>query len=139
MTALRCEDIRDLLPELAESRPRAAGSVEEHLVGCSACARELAAYREILGSLATVRMHDLDPSPEFLTRTLRTVRVAAWTDRMPSLQDVRLGGARVLTAVRSSRKLAIASIGGAAVGVTAIGLVWWRVAKRAVEAGAVPA
>ena len=136
---LRCEDVRELLPERAEDMPRQAGEVDEHLQGCAACSAELATYRALMDSLAAFAEIEEEPSEDFLEETLRAIRIAAWRRRLPSGIDLRDGAGRVVAFARERRSLALASLGGLAVGVTAIGLVWWRAAHRAMDAPGVPA
>ena len=127
------EHVSDLLPEYAESGLRPAGPIEEHLASCAACTSELRAYRTLLSSLQALRVVEVEPPPEYLDRTLRTVRMASLTAKIPSLVDLRRVSARALT--RAPRAgYALASLGGAAVGATAIALVWWRLARRAAVA-----
>jgi hypothetical protein len=133
---MRCEQARELLPELAEPGPRAAGPVERHVASCAACSEELHVYRTLLTSLAAIREHDIEPPAGALERAVRSARRGVLTERLPSLTDVRrvsVEGARALRTPAAA--VALASLGGAAVGAAAIGLVWWRLAKRAVGAG----
>ena len=136
---LRCEEVREVLPDHAEGRPRPAGEVEEHVAGCVACGAELDAYRAMLSSLASLRELDLDPSSRFLQETLRTVRLAYWSNRIPSVANVRVASVRVVGVVRERKDIALASLGGAVVGATAIALVARRLARRATERAATPA
>ena len=131
------EHVGDLLPEYAETGLRPAGRVEEHLAACAVCAAELQAYRILLNSLEGLRSVEVEPLPGYLDRTLRTVRLASFTSRIPSLTDVRLVSARATRAVARMPRAgyALASLGGAAVGATAIALVWWRLARREAVAG----
>jgi hypothetical protein len=131
---VRCEEVRELLPELAEPGPRPAGPVEAHLAACPNCSAGLTVYHDLLTSLADAREMDLEPPAEYLDRTLRAVRFGIWTSRVPSIADVRRVPGRVgATLARApGAGYALASLGGAAVGATAIALVWWRVARRAV-------
>ena len=127
-----CEWVRELLPEHAEPGLRPAGPVEVHLAGCSGCRGELAQYRMLLSSLADVRLQDLEPPPAFLEETLRAVRLEAVRRRIPNLAEIRNAGSRVASSLRDrgTVRYALVSIGGAAVGATAIAIVWWSVAHR---------
>jgi hypothetical protein len=127
------EHVSDLLPEYAESGLRPAGPVEEHLASCAVCSAELGAYRTLLSSLEGLRAVEIEPPAGYLDRTIRTVRMASFTSRIPSLVELRQASARALA--RAPRAgYALASLGGAAVGATAIALVWWRLARRAAVA-----
>lgn len=70
---MRCEEVRSLLPEFAEDRPRLAGDVEVHLAGCAACRAELGGYRSLVAALGELREDLLEPSPGFLERVLGDV------------------------------------------------------------------
>jgi predicted anti-sigma-YlaC factor YlaD len=108
---LSCEQARDLLPEYAERRVHAAGDLEIHLASCAACRAELKAYRSLLAALAELR--DAGPAPPagFEGRVLADV---------PDLSLRR----RVRETLSERRRwIAIASIGGAAIGVTALGAI----------------
>jgi len=127
------EHVSELLPEYAESGLRPAGPVEEHLASCAACSSQLGAYRTLLGSLESLRAVEVDPPDGYLDRTLRTVRMASFTAKIPSLLELSRVSTRALA--RAPRAgYALASLGGAAVGATAIALVWWRQARRAAVA-----
>ena len=130
---VKCEAVREVLPEYAEPGPRPAGPVEQHLASCAACGAELASYRGLLSSLADLRERDLDPSPAFVDETLMAVRVDAVRRRLPTLGGVRRAGSRAIDTVRehgTAARYALVSLGGAAVGATAIAIVWWSVTRR---------
>jgi hypothetical protein len=111
---MKCDDVRSLLPELAEGVPRAVGPAEVHLASCASCARELASYRMVLLELASLRDETVEPAPELLGRLLEQVPEAA----RPGLLRRMASDDRV--------QYAAFSLGGAVVGATAIGLLWWR-------------
>jgi hypothetical protein len=129
---VNCEEVRGLLPEYAEGGPRPAGPVEEHLAACAGCSGQLQVYRGLLTSLFELRAADLETPPGFADRTVRVVRLASYTSRIPRLADLgRVPGKAVGALAQAPRAgYALASLGGAAVGATAIALVWWRVARR---------
>src|SRR6266496_6641039 len=114
---MKCEEIRPLLPELAEGMPREAGAVEVHLATCAACSAGLARYRSIILELTALREVLAEPSEGFLARVLAQIPESHWralVQRMAA--DERL-------------HYAVFSLGGAVVGATAIGLIWWRARK----------
>jgi predicted anti-sigma-YlaC factor YlaD len=111
---MRCDAVRERLPGYVDSELRAVGPVELHLATCEACRAELDVYRRLhalLSEMATAP----EPSDELLPELL---------SRMP-IDPTR---ARAFTGTRS--RYALASLGGAAVGATAIAIVWWRRARR---------
>jgi anti-sigma factor RsiW len=124
--AMACAEVRSLLPELAEGAPHEAGPVEAHLVGCPACSEELARYRAVIGAMAGLRDVLEEPSPGFLEQVLATVP--------------RPGGLRAIrrvARVAANRRVAL-SVGGAVVGATAVGFLWWRSARRGALTAAGP-
>jgi anti-sigma factor RsiW len=124
---LSCDDVRPLLPAYAERAVHEAGDLEVHLASCAGCRAELAAYRSLLGSLAELR--DVGPPAPagFEARVLARVP-------LPSLRG------RVRTSLREHPEwVALASIGGAALGATAIGVVALaRRRRHRIAVGAAP-
>jgi hypothetical protein len=115
---VRCEEVRPLLPGLADEAEPPDPSVAEHLSTCSSCSEELAGYRLLLLDLALLR-HSLVAVPlGFLGRVL---------DHLPDTGERHLIG-RVASDERVQH--AALSVGGAMVGAAAIGLLWWRAARR---------
>jgi hypothetical protein len=136
---LRCDEVRDLLPEYAEPGPRPAGPVEVHLASCGGCSAELHAYRSLLSSLDSYRELEVEAPDGFLEASLRTARTAALRGRIPTRDELRAASTRAADAIRRHGpgvRYAAATIGGAAAGATAIAIVWWSLARRAVGAGA---
>ncbi len=108
---LSCEDVRPLLPAYAEQAVHPAGDIEVHLASCAGCGAELRAYRSLLGGLAELRDAGPPAPAGFEARVLARVP-------LPSLRG------RVRTSLRDHPEwVALASIGGAALGATAIGVV----------------
>lgn len=133
---LRCEDVREVLPEYAEPGPRPAGAVEVHLAGCAACSAELASYRDLLSSLAEYREIEVAVPEGFLEASLRTARTASLRGRIPGRAEVKAASLRAVDAVRrhgTGVRYAAATVGGAAAGATAIAIVWWSIGRRAMS------
>jgi anti-sigma factor RsiW len=115
---MRCEEVRQLLPELAEGELREAGPVEAHLASCVACSGELRRYRMIVLELASLRENLVEPADGFLERMLALAPASRW---------------RVLTrraATDGRVQVAAASVGGLLVGAAALGLMRRRAARR---------
>ena len=128
--SVKCEEVRELLPEYAEWGPRPAGAVEVHIASCSRCGAELRAYRDMLTSLAAMRGSEEEPPDGYLDRVLGTVPQALL--RWPvSVQEWREVPSLVVAAAR--RRPAAASLTGAAIGVAAIGLLAWRRGRKALR------
>ena len=118
---MRCGEIRQLMPELSEGELHEAGDVEAHLAGCAACSLELARYRTVVMELTALRDVLVEPPAGFLGRVLADVPDRQWR--------------ALIHRVASDDRLqhAVFSLGGAAVGATAIALLWWRAARRLTE------
>jgi hypothetical protein len=134
---VRCEDFQELLPDYAEWGPRPAGDVEHHLASCQECSARLASFRSLLRSLEGLRAVEVEPEPGFLERTLQAVQAGTGPGRVVSIAEFREARNRLTSLVRDPRTgYAVASLTGAAVGATAIALLWWRIARRAMTHGA---
>lgn len=99
--------------------------LEVHLVTCSDCAGELAEYRGILSTLGSLR-HNTEATPPGFTAGILALVAAeqGWADR-------------ALRVVHDPRAhVAAASVGGLILGAVAIGLIWWRAARRGVVSAA---
>ncbi|MDP9343527.1 MAG: zf-HC2 domain-containing protein [Actinomycetota bacterium] len=135
--AVTCEEVRELLPEYADWGPRPAGDVEHHLASCQGCSAVLASLRSLLSSLEGLRSVEVEPDPGFLERTLEVVHAGTGPGRVVSIAELRAARNRLAGMVRMPRTgYAVASLTGAAVGATAIALLWWRIARRAMTHGA---
>ena len=118
---MKCEELRPLIPELAEGALRAVGPVEVHIGSCPRCSEDLRVYRSLLLELGFLRDDELEAPDGFLERLLA---------ELPEAQRRRLL-ARVAADERVQH--AAFSVGGVVVGATAIGLLWWRAARRGVR------
>jgi hypothetical protein len=113
---MKCEDVRPLLAEFAESPPR-SGPYWVHIDGCSKCAGELRLYRSVLRDMAALRDDLEEPADGFLAAVLGAI-----PEGEPRSLIHRVAGDKRMQHVAYS-------IGGAVVGATAVGLLW-RVASR---------
>lgn len=111
MVPVTHDEVLELLPAYVDRDLHAVGDIEVHLASCADCRAELAVYREMLTDLAAMRAGDFEPSPAFVERIL---------ERIPSVLGERARRMRIK----------VASIGGAAVGATALAIVWWKLAHR---------
>ncbi|MDP8957150.1 MAG: zf-HC2 domain-containing protein [Actinomycetota bacterium] len=123
---MRCEEVRPLIPELAEGVTPDT-QVERHLATCASCSPELERYRGLVAEMGALRDVVVEPPPGFLGRVLAEVPGAS--------------RASVLKRVRSDERFQYAalSLGGAVVGAAAIGLLWRRSARRLAAARAAEA
>jgi len=119
---VKCREARPELPAYADDEP--TGELARHLASCSRCSAELAGYRGLVARMAALQLEDVEPPAEYLERVLAGLPVGSLADRL-----------RLAAQARAAR-YAIASLGGAVVGAGAIGLVWWRLAHRAMRRAA---
>lgn len=120
---MRCEDVRPLLPDVVDAGPEASRDVADHLTGCPGCSAELGRYRMVVLELRGLGDVLVEPPPGSLERLLAGIPEAA----RPSVVRRVAGDERF--------QHAALSLGGAVVGATAVGLLWWR-ARRTLTAAA---
>src|SRR5438132_1162378 len=118
---MTCEEVRAVLPDVAEGGPRSVGPVQVHLSSCSDCTEELKRYRAVVLELGMLRDDVIESPDELLARLLADTPEA----ERPHLLVRVAGDQRV--------QQAALSLGGAVVGATAVGLLWWRAARRTVR------
>ena len=100
--------------------------LDVHLATCSECAGELADYRGLLSRMDSLRHHAEATPPGFTAGIVSFVASAdkGWAEK-------------ILRLVHDQRAhVAAASLGGAVLGAAAIGLIWWRAARRDVVGAA---
>jgi hypothetical protein len=115
---MRCEEVRPVIPEIAEGALRVAGPTEEHLASCPGCGSDLARYQRILLELSLLRDEVIEPPKGLLGALLA---------ELPEYQRRRL----IHRMVADERmQHAAFSLGGAVLGATAIALLWWRAVRR---------
>lgn len=119
---MRCRQARPLLPALVDEAPDA--ELERHLSSCTRCSAELAGYRSVASRMSALDLDDLEAPAGYLERMLLEIPVGSTADRLPLPGHAR------------AARYALASIGGVALGAGAIGIVWWRLAHRAVHRAA---
>lgn len=94
--------------------------LEVHLATCQDCAGELARYRGLLHTMGSLRYHLEETPPGFTAGVLALVAATeqGWGERI------------VRVANDPKAHVAAASFGGLLLGAVAIGLIWWRTARR---------
>ncbi len=120
---MTCEEVRALLPAYLDRDLHPVGEVEVHLASCEACSAELVFYRALLVELRDQRDRGEEPDPLFLQRTLAMVTSPTVARRM-------IGSVQAHPVV-----YAVASIGGAAIGATAIAIAVSRLRANRAAAG----
>ena len=124
---MKCEDIRDLMLDLAAGVGEANPHMNEHLLGCPACASKLDDMRKTMAVLDEWQVPE--PSPYFDTRLQARLREeqarprAAWLQwfRAPALavsfalMMVVAGGVSYFT-TRATKPVSVQVVPGTAVG-----------------------
>ena len=126
------DEVRALLPAYSAAELEDVGSLEVHLATCQDCSGELARYRELSGAVLALRDVTEEPPPALRARVLAQLPPHRLRDDL-----------RRLASEHPRARVAAMSLGGAVVGAAAIGLIWWRAARRALtepgaNAGRVP-
>ena len=106
---MNCHQIRELLPDLAAGLSAAEPETSEHLQSCTACANELAEFRQTMALLDQWQVPE--PSPYFDTRLKARLREEA---ARPSgwMQWFRKPALAVSFAVLMVASFALVRIGG---------------------------
>jgi hypothetical protein len=78
----RCEDIRELMPDLAAGLVAATPEVKSHLDSCAECAGKLEAFRQTMSLLDEWQAPE--PSPYFDVRLNARLREEAATAKQPA-------------------------------------------------------
>lgn len=125
-SAMRCDEVRRLLPGFAGEGELHPQQVEVHLATCRTCAAEEARYRGVMSALGSA-LHDTEPPPPGFTDEV-LLQLAR-----PRL--VLRGRVRRLAHDPRARYTA-ASLGGVVVGATAIAILLRRVGRRSTAAAA---
>lgn len=120
---MKCNEIRELLPDLATGNPAAGSEVNDHLRGCAECARTLDEFRKTMALLDEWQAPE--PSAYFDTRLKARLREEnakqstgwlAWLRRPAiavSMAVVLVAGTTVLIEHKSSDKPGPVTVGTA--------------------------
>ncbi|HXF35872.1 MAG TPA: zf-HC2 domain-containing protein [Actinomycetota bacterium] len=95
---MTCEEVRALLPAYVDGDAERAAEVDAHLAWCGGCRGELAAYRQVKRTLASLREEGAPPGPHLLDRLVALIPAPSLLDRVrlnvydhPSLYVAALG------------------------------------------------
>jgi anti-sigma-K factor RskA len=133
MSGLTCEEARELVPLLALNvlDVDEQDVLDDHLSGCTACQRELAAYAEVTAQLA-LALPQSDPSPDLKRRVLaQASRPRALP--APPLTSAGVGApTSIWRGARAQRlRMSLSSLIAAVAVVVAAGSTYWALGLRA--------
>ena len=99
---MRCEQVIELLPGIADGSGPADSTVARHVESCLRCQAELVQYRELLKALHQLRTQVLEPAPGLLSDILAGLEAAGERRAVRSLVQGRYvayaGGVAAATA-----------------------------------------
>jgi hypothetical protein len=120
---MQCDDLADLLSEVADGTAIADRGARRHVEGCLRCQADLVQYRKLLRALHNLRTEVLEPAPGLLSEILANLEAAGERHALRSMLTGRrlayAGGiaaaatagaaGALLLATRGKRTRAIAS------------------------------
>jgi hypothetical protein len=110
---MRCEEIADLLPGIADgSTVNTDPRLERHVESCLRCQAELVQYRRLLKALHALRTQVLEPAPGLLTDILAGIQAAGERRAVRSMLQGRYvayaGGIAAATAAATTAAILLA-------------------------------
>lgn len=100
---MRCEDIAELLPGVADGGTVVDKAARRHVDRCLRCQAELVQYRKLLRALHNLRTEVLEPAPGLLPDILATLEAAGERHALRSmLTGRRLAYAGGITAAAAA-------------------------------------
>ena len=121
---MRCEDVIDFLPGVADGSATLSDAAVWHVERCLRCQAELVQYRKLLRALRTIRTEVLEPAPGLLADILAAVsesgerhavrhllsgRTVAYVGGIAAATAAGAAGAVVLATMSRRSRLRIAS------------------------------
>lgn len=73
---MRCDQVADLLPEMASDVASLEPAQRRHVEHCLRCQAELVQYRKLLRALRSMRAEVLEPAPGLLAEVLSSIEEA---------------------------------------------------------------
>lgn len=112
---MRCDDVAELLPEVADGSAMTDRAARRHVEGCLRCQAELVQYRKLLRALHNLRTEVLEPAPGLLPEILATLEAAGERHALRSMLTGRrlayAGGIAAATAAGAAGALLLATRG----------------------------
>jgi hypothetical protein len=112
---MRCEDIADLLAEVADGSAIADLDARQHVDSCLRCQADLVQYRKLLRALHNLRTQVLEPAPGLLPEILANLEAAGERHAVRSMLTGRrlayAGGIAAATAAGAAGALLYATRG----------------------------
>jgi hypothetical protein len=112
---MRCEDIAELLAEVADGSAIADRDARRHVESCLRCQADLVQYRKLLRALHNLRTEVLEPAPGLLPGILANLEAAGERHAVRSMLTGRrlayAGGIAAATAAGAAGALIYATRG----------------------------
>lgn len=120
---MRHEDVQELLAAYVDGDLEAEEEMDVHLASCAGCRSHLAAYREMLSDLESLRDRGEEPHPAVLARSLAAIPAPSLAERLKESAQTHpiayavavlgaLSGAVAIAVVQRRRRRALLSIAG---------------------------
>ena len=111
---MRCDDVVDLLPGVADGSVTLSETVRWHVERCLRCQAELVQYRKLLRALRTIRTEVLDPAPGLVADILAGISESGERHAVRQLLSGRkvayVGGIAAATAAGAAGAVVLASM-----------------------------
>lgn len=110
---MQCDELTDLLPQVADGTAVADRASRRHVERCLRCQAELVQYRKLLRALHSLRTEVLEPAPGLLPGILATIEAAGERHALRSMLTGRrlayAGGIAAATAAGAAGALLYAT------------------------------
>lgn len=112
---MQCDDLTDLLADVADGSAIAEDGARRHVEGCLRCQADLVQYRRLLRALRNLRTEVLEPAPGLLPEILANLQAAGERHAVRSMLTGRrlayAGGIAAATAAGAAGALLYATRG----------------------------
>jgi hypothetical protein len=110
---MRCDEVAEVLPGVADGTALADRAARRHVERCLRCQAELVQYRKLLRALHALRTEVLEPAPGLLPGILATIEAAGERHALRSMLTGRrlayAGGIAAATAAGAAGALLYAT------------------------------
>lgn len=114
MTAVRCDDVSELLPGVADGTAPLNDAARWHVERCLRCQAEVVQYRKLLRTLRALRTEVLEPAPGLLADILAGISESGERHAVRQLLSGRkvayVGGLAAATAAGAAGAVVLATM-----------------------------